>query len=103
MEDLKIWGDDFIGPNTKPDVEGEARIIPKGSYYYFLTDGLKAKALVIIGKDGDGLFPFEVYLSDIADEHRYVAKFKLLIKMKSGDMTIHTQQLGINSEDWVHK
>jgi hypothetical protein len=90
-QDLQLWGNKFDA--TPADIGG-VRVIPKDAYYYFLTDKLKAWALATIGKTGEKLIPFEVYLSD-SHGQQYIAKFDLLIVMDRGDMTIHTQQLGV--------
>ena len=97
-DDLKLRGVDLIAPGTMPDIGGEPRIIPKGTYFYFHTEGLKAKALSLIGRNGQSLFPFDIYLSDAKERH-YVAKFDLLITMHDGEMTVDTQQLGVFLSD----
>jgi hypothetical protein len=94
---LNLWGNKLGG--FPADVEKETRIIPRGAFYYFLTDKLQQAMLNTIGSDGDKLFPFEVYLSD-EDGKRYIAKFNLLVKMTKGTMEVHTQQMGIRDGDW---
>jgi hypothetical protein len=88
--DLQLWGDKLEG--LPPDIEKQERIIPSGGFYYFLTDRLKAVMLSTVGRDGEKLVPFEVYLSDMKGRN-YNATFYLLVKMTAGNMTIHTQQL----------
>jgi len=96
-EDIKMWGDKLAGTDRSM---GEPRIIPKDAYYYFLSGQLQAWALSNIGKDGEKLLPFEVYLTDERGQ-RYTAKFDLLIKVHGGEMTVHTQQLGVTLSDWT--
>ena len=94
--DLSLWGDKL--DDTARDIGGQARIIPKEDFYYFLTDRLKEFALKDLGQNGEKLYPFEVYLSD--NQQHYIAKFYLLIQMTDGRMTVHTQQLGVAATDW---
>jgi len=96
-DDLYLWGDKLEG--YPASFEKDARTIPADGFYYFLTEDLKRTMLGSVGPDGERLLSFETYLSDEGD-HRYVAKFALLIKMKAGQMEIHTQQLGSVIEDW---
>lgn len=88
--DLQLSGDKFEGYPTASDEQG--RIIPRDGVYNFPTDKLKTVMLSTVGYNGEKLVPFEVYLSD-AQGRDYIARFDLLVKMNSGNMTIHTQQL----------
>jgi hypothetical protein len=90
--DLQLSGDKLEGFPT--DLDEQGRIIPRGDFYYFPTDRLKAAMLSTVGHDGEKLVPFEVYLSDTKGRD-YIASFHLLVKMTAGNMTIHTQQLGL--------
>ena len=99
-EDLKLVGDRL--DDTPMSIEGPPRVISKGEFYYFLSDKLKQWALQTIGRDGERLVPFEVYISTMDNKH-FIAKFYLLILMNGGAMTIHTQQLGVFRGGWSSK
>ena len=88
--DLELRGDKLEGFPTEIGERG--RIIPRSGFYSFPTDRLKAVMLSTVGRDGEKQVPFEVYLSDMKGRD-YIARFDLLVKMTSGNMTIDTQQL----------
>jgi len=90
--DLQLSGDKFAG--FPSDLDQQGRTIPRDGVYNFSTDRLKAVMLSTVGNNGEKLVPFEVYLSD-AQGRDYIARFDLLVKMNSGNMTIHTQELGL--------
>jgi hypothetical protein len=90
--DLQLWGDKLEG--FPPDIDEKARIITSGGFYSFSTDRLRAVLPPTVDHEHGKLVPFEVYLSDVKGRN-YVAKFYLSVKMTSGNMTIHTQQLGL--------
>ena len=94
--ELKLWGDKF--GNEKTPLEKEALVVPVGLFYYFLTDRIETMASKLIGPNGNDLIPFEVYIE--ANGKHYTARFRLLIQMVSGKMTIHTQQFGVIEGGW---
>lgn len=91
-EDIYVWGDKF--DDQPKDVTENPRTIPVRGFYYFLTAKMAVSARSAVGVNGEKLVPFEVYLST-GNGVRYVAKFLLLVIMKDGEMSIHTQQLGV--------
>ena len=95
--DLWLGGSKFA--NTPAIIEKTYRLLSAGHFYYFLTDKFEAEAQQVIGKNGEKLEPFEVYITDATNEH-FIAKFLLLIKVTNGTVSIHTQQLGIVKEKW---
>jgi hypothetical protein len=90
--DLQLWGDKVAG--SPPEIDEQARIIARDEFYSFPIDRLKAVMPPATGHDREKLISFEVYLSDMSGRN-YIAKFDLLVKITSGNMTIHTQQLGL--------
>lgn len=82
-----------------PEILNEPRTIPINMHYYFRTEQLEARARSRIGMNGKELKSFEVYLLDSA-HNEYIARFKLLITITNGAITIHTQQLGVSNEKW---
>jgi hypothetical protein len=97
--ELQLWGSRF--DTESPRIETEARIIPVGSYYYFLTDKLEKHSLARIGASGEGIFAFEAYLAT-PNQDRFTSRFYLLVKMANGSLTVHTQQLGTSEGGWDH-
>ena len=95
-EELLLWGDKFDGDAAM--MESASRRIPKDAYYYFLTDSLEAYAASNIGNNGERLEPFEIYVARNGDH--YTVHCKLLIKMASGQFSVHTQNLGIEKGGW---
>ena len=94
---LHLWGTKFNG--LPAEIEKQARIIGKGTFYYFFTEKLRSAMLTDIGPDGEKLIPFEVYIAD-DNGKQYIANFNLLIKMKNSIMEVHTQQLGVIAGTW---
>jgi len=90
--DLQVWGDQFEG--FPPDIEKQGQIVPIGGLYSFPTDRLKAVMLSTVGNNGEKRVPFEVYFSDL-NGRNYIARFYLIVKMTSANMTIQPQQLGL--------
>jgi hypothetical protein len=90
--DLQLWGDKLEGFPT--DIDEQGQVIGRDRFYNFPTDRLRAAMLSTVGHNGEKLVPFEVYLSDETGRS-YVARFDLLVKMTSGNMTIHTRQVGL--------
>ena len=90
--DLQLWGDKLGG--FPPEIDEQARIIARDEFYSFPIDRLKTAMPSTTGHDREKLIPFEVYLSDMSGRN-YIASFDLLVKVTSGNVTIHTQQLGL--------
>lgn len=95
--DIYLWGSKFGVEDSV--IENQPRTIPQEGYYYFLTDRLKVLAISVIGRTGERIFPFEVYLSDKMGKH-YIAKFNLLVKLQKGEMSVHTQQIDVSQKEW---
>jgi hypothetical protein len=96
-QDLQLWGDKFDGIETT--MEATPRRIPRDGYYYLLIDRLQAYAETVIGKDGDRLEPFELYISSANGDH-YTFRCILLLKTQSGNFSVHAQNLGIDKGGW---
>jgi hypothetical protein len=96
-QDLQLWGDKFDGIETT--MEATPRRIPRDGYYYLLIDRLQAYAETVIGKDGDRLEPFELYISSANGDH-YTVRCILLLKTQSGNFSVHAQNLGIDKGGW---
>jgi hypothetical protein len=96
-KELQLWGDKFDGDAAT--MEATARQIPRDGYYYLLTDRLQAYAETVIGRDGDRLEPFELYISSANGDH-YTVRCTLLLKMQSGNFSVHAQNLGIDKRGW---
>jgi hypothetical protein len=96
--EIYLWGSGT--DNETPPIEMNARIVPVGHHYYFLTDTLEARARAALGANGERLVPFSVYLSD-SEGRRYTAKFGVLVIIRDSEITFHTQQLGFSEGGWT--
>jgi hypothetical protein len=94
-QELQLWGDKFDGDAA---MESTPRRIPRDAYYYFLTDRLQAYAAPVIGDNGERLEPFEIYIAHNGDH--YTIRCKLLLKMASGQFSVHAQNLGLEKGGW---
>ena len=81
-------------------MEPAPRRLPRDGNYYFLTDRLQAYAASVIGTNGDKLEPFEVYISTADAGEHYTVYCQLLLKMHSGDFSVHAQNLGFDKGGW---
>jgi hypothetical protein len=93
---ITLWGDKYDG--GKPDIEAPAIISPT-TYYYLLTDKLKAFILASLGQNGEARVPLDIYIS-AEDKQKYVMHCELWEIVKDGQITIHTQNHGFEKRDW---
>jgi hypothetical protein len=97
-QELQLWGDKFDGDAAT--MEPTPQRLPKDGYYYLLTDRLRAWAASAIGNEGERLEPLDLYISSANDGDHYTVRCRLLIKVQSGDFTVHAQNLGIDKGGW---
>lgn len=90
-QDISIYGTSF--DNEIPSL-CEPRLIYIDTHYYLFTAKLKLDVMSKIGNNSERHFPFKIYLQDYLLE-KHIANFILLITIKNGEMSIHTQQMGI--------
>jgi hypothetical protein len=95
--EIFLWGNHIEG--DLPIIEDEARTIFPGYHYYWLNDNLQKWLLKLIGQNGERLLKYDTYLCDKNDK-QYTANFKLLVKIKDGNIEMHTQQMGIVEGGW---
>jgi hypothetical protein len=96
-KDFWLFGDKF---GDEVNFGGPPRVVPRGGTYYLLTTKLNEWAVANIGQNGQRFVPFEMYFMDEAKTRKFIGKFNLLIIVNSSVVTIHTQILGVLSEDW---
>jgi hypothetical protein len=95
--EILLWGTKVEG--ALATIEKEPRIIPTGHFYYFLEDDLRKFLDLTVGNEGDRLLDFDIYIST-ADKRDFIARFKLFVKIRNGEIEIHTQQLGVAEGKW---
>lgn len=86
--------------NEPGDFSSPPIVVPKEGFYYLLTNRLEPWAIQKIGHDGEGLFPFDMYFTDEDQKQKFTGKFRLLITVSHGVVTINTQMFGVIAEDW---
>jgi hypothetical protein len=87
--------------DTGKDIVDRPRIIPGGGncYYYFILDSLERWSLGKIGRNGDLLANFDIYL--LGDHgKKYTARTALLLRMSDGKLTVHPQMFGVDEKGW---
>jgi uncharacterized membrane protein len=94
--DLYMWGNKLTDLQT---VDPKPRIIPSNANYYMFVDQVEAEILRKLGNNGEVRVPFELYLSNVRNE-RYIATFELLILVRNGAVSIHSQMTGISLKNW---
>jgi hypothetical protein len=94
---LYLWGNKY--DSLPQDFDGKSYAIGPGSYYYLLTDKLKSRILTEIGQDGEDRVPLELYIST-EDKKKYIVHAELWEVVKTGQITIHTQNHGYEPKDW---
>jgi hypothetical protein len=93
---IQIWGTNLNGATN---IEAVPRNIPVGLHYYILTEEFESRMRGHFGASGDALLPFETFLS--VGGRRYIGKFMLRVAVRGENVTVHTQQLGIEEGDWI--
>lgn len=104
---LQVWnrgktnitfsGDKYDG--DRGDTSGSGVVISPATSYYLLTDRLRTYILAHIGSNGEDRVPLELYIST-ADNQKYIVHEELWEVVKDGQITIHTQNRGIEHKDW---
>ena len=103
---LFLWGTQL--DDSPRSIGDEPRVIspstpgPFGlndTYYFLYADSLEKVLLDKLGKNGETLVPFRLFVSD-QRKKKHIINFKLLVKVTDGVLQISPQNLGTVDSDW---
>ena len=95
---LFLWGTQLA--DAEKSLESASRLVTPNGSYYLLTDKLEAKIIKNIGANGQEVIPLNIFI-ETQNEKKYVIKVLLFIKVREGDIKIHTQTTSTTLGNWV--
>lgn len=94
---LYLWGTKFgDGPKS---IEKDARLINPGGFYYLLVETLESDSLKVTGANGEMRGVLELYVTNQNDV-KYTVSTIIYVKTDNGKVTVHTQTVGIQPQEW---
>ena len=94
---IMLWGNKY--GDMAPDMNDPPVSITPQDYSYYATDNTKELILSHLGNNGEAWVPLEIFIST-ANNQKYVVHYRLWEIVKDGQITIHTQNNGLEKKDW---
>jgi hypothetical protein len=93
-----LWGTQL--EKTPKLIESEPRLITPQGNYYILLKTLKSAVLERVGSNGEERLSLTLFMKT-SDKRMYVVRVVLLCCVENLRVTLHSQTVAIEQEDWV--
>jgi len=95
---LWLWGTHV--DHSPKTIEREPRLITPQGFYYIPLASLKAGVIGRVGSNGEERLSLMLYIKT-TDGRKYVVQNILLCLVQAGQVSVHSQTVGIEHQEWA--